>query len=609
MTRSAPSRAAVDDAIARSRAYLQGVQRADGSWPAPGEVGPAATAQTAACLAFCDELSSEDGRRIASWLEGQASASGGFVLFPRKSEGHVGATAVVAAYLRRYGGSASVIDRAERFVRERGGVERITRDATRGDLSLLYLAMLGELAPSALPDMPLYALATGAGERWFLRRFHGGVLMTAFAQRLVTKRLRASAGLSTGPSWLSRRETERGVHWLTTFQNPMGSWNAWAPVTALHLAALHAAGVGHGDPRIQRALGWLSRERREDDTGLFWDAFEVPLWATIFTVHALVASGSDARDPALVRAREYLLAAQCRSPQARENHQHGDGPLVGGYAFRADNTVLPDCDDAGAALGALSELARDEDHASIDALVAWLRGMQNPDGGWASYVCGHPTKPRGPLFTSPVVIDPSDPRTLLALAARPPLELGDPSAEDVTGRVLSGLGARGFRVGDPSVDRGLAFLRAQQLDDGSFFGRWLTNYTAGTSYAVRGALAVGAKDLWIERGLDFLGRCQRDDGAFGESVDSYERPETKGKGPACAAVTGRVLTALIDGGRAKSSAVSRAVRWLVDAQREGGDWDGSQHLCAIYPPETFYRHAPAGTYYPLWALASWRAAT
>jgi len=232
--------------------------------------------------------------------------------------------------------------------------------------------------------------------------------------------------------------------------------------------------------------------------------------------------------------------------------------------------------------------------------------MQNPDGGFSSYVCGLPGKPPGPLFLRPPELDLSKFADMGKFLVAPPLEFGDPSTEDVTGRVLHGLGQIGFTEADARVQRALRFVQSQQLEDGSFWGRWLTNYLASTAYVVRGALAVGvsAQAPWLVRALDFLEAQQQSCGAWGESVESYRSPEThKARGPACAAQTGRVLCALIEGGRAEQPGVASGLAWLRATQRADGTWDGAHHLAALYPPDTFYRHAAAATYYPLWAMA------
>jgi squalene-hopene/tetraprenyl-beta-curcumene cyclase len=385
-------------------------------------------------------------------------------------------------------------------------------------------------------------------------------------------------------------------------------------VTALNAAALHAAGIPASNDRVRRALAYLERSRSESAEGISWTPFSTGFWATLFASQALDACDDAASDDAIARAGDFVLRSQCRYPQAAANHVRGNGPLTGGFAFHADNPVLPDCDDTGAALSTLAMLRTRDKRPHIERAIAdaqaWLLGMQNRDGGFSSYVCGLPGKPRGPLYTCVLALDPRRIANVIRLALRPPLELGDPSTEDVTGRCLHGLGSVGLRVGHPAIDAAVAFLEAQQLDDGSFWGRWLTNYLSGTAYVVRGALAVGvsADEPWLRRAVAFLHRAQRTDGAWGESIASYADPERhKARGEPNAAITGRVLCALVDA-RASSTAIAGGLAWLLANQRRDGSWDGSDHLAAIYPPHTFYVHEPAGTYYPLWALALARTA-
>jgi squalene-hopene/tetraprenyl-beta-curcumene cyclase len=618
-------RARRNEAIARASNQLRSRQLADGGWAAPADVGPAATANVAICLDYMGELTNVEAQRVAHWLEPRALADGGFALFAGAGRSDPGATACVAAFLRRHGGAGAqpIAARAEVLVAQHGGDAALVEQVGRGNGSALHLAMAGALPARLLPNLPLWGITLPAVEGWLLGRFHGGILMTAYASRLLTRALLGERrGLTRrllAP--LDSRETERGIHWLSSFQNPSGSWNEWATVTALNVAALHAAGLPASDDRVRRALDYLKRSRSEHAEGISWMQFSTGFWATLFASQALDACGDDdaANDDAILKAGDFVLRSQCRYPQAAANHVFSNGPLTGGFAFHAENTVLPDCDDTGAALSTLAMLrsrTRDQrpnrqhiERAIADA-QAWLLGMQNRDGGFASYVCGLPGKRRGPLYTRAVSIDPRRIANLVRLGVRPPLELGDPSTEDVTGRCLHGLGKVGLRLGHPAIDAALAFLRAQQLDDGSFWGRWLTNYLSGTAYVVRGALAVGVsvEQPWLQRAVAFLVRMQRSDGAWGESIESYADPERhKGRGGANAAITGRVLCALLEAD-ACTTAIARGLTWLVENQRDDGSWDGSNHLAVIYPPDTFYVHEPAGTYYPLWALALARRA-
>ena len=99
--------------------------------------------------------------------------------------------------------------------------------------------------------------------------------------------------------------------------------------------------------------------------------------------------------------------------------------------------------------------------------------MQNRDGGWGAF-----DRNNNREFLCHVPF--ADHNAMI-----------DPSTPDLTGRVLEALGQLGRRLGDPAVDRAVAYLRAAQKADGSWFGRWGVNYIYGTWQALTGLAAVG----------------------------------------------------------------------------------------------------------------------
>ena len=88
--------------------------------------------------------------------------------------------------------------------------------------------------------------------------------------------------------------------------------------------------------------------------------------------------------------------------------------------------------------------------------------MQSSDGGWGAF---EPENTHLYLNNIPF----ADHGALL-----------DPPTADVTARCVSFLAQIGMPADDPVLARALAFLRREQEAEGSWFGRWGTNYIYGT---------------------------------------------------------------------------------------------------------------------------------
>ncbi|HVV82398.1 MAG TPA: prenyltransferase/squalene oxidase repeat-containing protein, partial [Kofleriaceae bacterium] len=301
-------------------------------------------------------------------------------------------------------------------------------------------------------------------------------------------------------------------------------------------------------------------------------------------------------------------------PQAAANNRKPGAVRTGGWGFAPGNDTMPDCDDTGVVLAALAMLdgrdgrdgpdSRDDVSAAIARGASWLLDMQNPDGGWSAYVWGLAGKRPGPAMTRPLRFDRRAPLEALANLVGPHPLLGDPSTEDVTGRVLHGLGAAGLRADHPAVRRALVFLERQQCPNGAFWGRWLLNYLAGTSSVLLGLASVRA-DLdapWVLAARAWLLSRQNADGSWGEGPASYADPSQAGLGPGSAPLTGLVVTALLAIGLGATRAVDDGVRYLLSRQRADGTWPDDDFLAPVFPPLTFYAHTEAARYFPLEAL-------
>ena len=157
-------------------------------------------------------------------------------------------------------------------------------------------------------------------------------------------------------------------------------------------------------------------------------------------------------------------------------------------------------------LGLMLALASDPDRqATVEArALGWLRGMQSRDGGFAAFDADNDWS----LLNS---VPFSDHNAML-----------DPTWPDITGRMLSCLGARGATQDDAAVSRAVAYLLRTQEEDGTWYGRWGVAYIYGTFLALGGLRAVGfAVEAVYERAAQKILSVQNTDGGWGESCKSY----------------------------------------------------------------------------------------
>ena len=158
--------------------------------------------------------------------------------------------------------------------------------------------------------------------------------------------------------------------------------------------------------------------------------------------------------------------------------------------------------------------------------------------------------------------------------------------------------------------RASPILRREQETDGSWFGRWGTNYIYGT-WSVLCALNAAGVDARRPRGATRRRLADR----------APARGRRLGRGRRqllarlCAATSPRRSTAsqtawallgLMAAGEADDPAVARGIAYLLATQQADGLWTERGYTAVGFPRVFYLRYHGYPAYFPLWALARYR---
>jgi squalene-hopene/tetraprenyl-beta-curcumene cyclase len=319
-----------------------------------------------------------------------------------------------------------------------------------------------------------------------------------------------------------------------------------------------------------------------------------PVWDTGLACLALIEDGVDKNRGELEKALDWLQERQILDHPGdwRDSHPYLPG---GGWAFQYENAYYPDLDDTAVVAWAMNRV-NDTDRFSepIRRAADWLRGMQSRGGGFATF--------------------DSD-NTYYYLNEIPFADHGallDPPTADVSARCLA-LFAQLARPADKdALARTLEYLRSEQEENGSWFGRWGTNYIYGTWSVLSALEHVREEDRrgLVEPAVAWLQSIQHEDGGWGEDNDSYFDPERGCAGDRSTAFqTAWALLGLMAAGEADSDAVRRGVEFLLRNQRQDGRWSDPEFTAPGFPRVFYLKYHGYTEFFPLWALARYRNET
>lgn len=619
---------ALDNAV---NALLQ-KQHADGHWCFELEADSTIPAEYILMNHFMDEVNPALEAKMAVYLRRWQSEDGGWPLY-------YGGTADISCTVKAYYALKMVGDdphaphmlRARRVILERGGAARANV------FTRILLAMFEQLPWRGVPFIPVEIMLL---PKWFF--FHTSkvaywsrtVMVPLFVLCTLKAKARNPRCVGVPELFITPPNQEKNYF---PVKSRLGHVFLWLDKFGRTIEPLIP--VGLRAKATQRALDWfIPRLNGEDGLGAIFPAM-------VNAYEALALTGHDAHHPLRKAARAAIdklvvdrgaeaYCQPCVSPvwdtglsllalQELEDHptahkataralnwlkerQIGDVPAdwrdyrpeltSGGWAFQYRNDYYPDLDDTAVVAYAFQ---RDDKEAHAEVILRatrWIAGMQSSNGGFAAFDADNTH-----YYLNEIPF--ADHGALL-----------DPPTEDVSARCILLFGTL---VADhpelrAPMQQCIDYLSKTQQPDGSWFGRWGTNYIYGTWSALTALESAGIPpaDARIQRAVDWLKSVQNPDGGWGEDNDSYAVADTRGRGYRSAAYqTAWALIALMAGGETHSEAVKRGIDWLLAHQDTNHLWNDPDYTAPGFPRVFYLKYHGYDKFFPIWALARYARET
>ena len=628
---------ALDDAIEDATEQLVARQNPDGHWVFALEADATIPSEYILLMHYLDEIDEGLQQKISTAIRGLQGKDGGWPLF---WGGRFDVSATVKAYLALKLAGDDIA--APHMVRARQAVLAAGGAARCNVFTRIALYLFRQVPWRAVPVMPVEIMLL---PRWFpfhlskVSYWSRTVMVPLLVLMALKPRAKNPRGISIAELFATPPEAER--HYMRTVGKSL-----WSPVfrtldAALRVAepilpksardhsirrafafmeerlngedglgaifpamanavmAMEAAGYAKTDPRLVTAKAALRKLVLEDEhTGeVLVQPCVSPIWDTGLAAHAMlevadVRNGGKAPEAAraAAAAANHWLVSKQELDVVGDWADRRPGVRPGGWAFQYANAHYPDVDDTPAVALAIDRAGDPMHRESVERAVEWVVGMQSENGGWGAFDADNEH-----YYLNYIPF--ADHGALL-----------DPPTADVSARCVSMLAQAGMKRGNAPLDRGVAYLWREQEPDGSWYGRWGTNYVYGTWSALCALNAAGEKPdhPGFARAVEWLVSRQREDGGWGEDGISYYDGHHGEGSVSTASQTAWAVLGLMAAGRAEHPAVARGIKFLMESRADHGLWDEETFTAVGFPRVFYLRYHGYRAYFPLMALARYR---
>ena len=626
--------AALHAAITRSQAFLLTEQKPEGYWVGELMVDATLVSDTISYHHWRGDVDPAWQRKAANHILRMQLPDGGWNIY---HGGPAEVNATIKAYLALKLAGLPITDprmlRAREMARSLGGVPRMNT------FSKLNLALLGLYPWKYVPTIPCEVILIG---KWFHVNFHD---MSTWTRSMIVPLAiinhfkpthpvkvhldelypegyhERDLALAPDPErftfrnfflWLDklhkfaelwaqagihpfrRRALKKAEQWMLERFEGTDGLAAIFPGIVNSLIAMKALGYPDDHPQIKRAEATLAKHAHEDQDTWRVEPCLSPVWDTVITMICLAESGVDPHHPKLVKAAHWVMDREIRF-RGDWIYKNTADVEPSGWVFEFDNKWNPDVDDTAMVLLALRHIPTDDLKRRDECFargLKWMMTFQCKDGGWAAFDknCTKSILEKVPF---------ADHNAML-----------DPECADITARILELLGYESWDPKHPQIEHALEYLRSQQEEDGSWYGRWGVNYIYGTWQVLRGlrALRLDMNQPWLLQARDWLESVQHEDGGWGERCNTYDDPVFKGQGPSTASQTAWALMGLLAMDDTSRASIQRGIDYLVRTQNPDGSWTEDETTGTGFPKVFYLKYDMYRNTWPLLALATYKKA-
>lgn len=613
-------------AIRRARDQLLAEQQADGHWVYELEADCTIPAEYILMNHFAGEIDDETEQAIARYLRAQQTDEGGWTLY-------TGGAFDISCSVKAYYALKLVGDRAqaEHMTRARNLILNHGGAAHCNVFTRISMALFGQVPWRATPFIPAEVIIL---PRWFpfhinkVAYWSRAVMVPLFILCTIKPEAANPRGVDIRELFITPPEDEQNYfkvttalsrafllldhagrlleklvprfvrhysiqkckQWFLERMNEEHGIGGIFPAMVNVFESLVTLGHGKDDPVRQQARRAIDALLCKRDNMQYVQPCVSPVWDTCLASQALLEAETGPSGGGEVKqALDWLKDRQLdKEPGDWRNAR--PNLAGGGWAFQYSNYYYPDLDDTSMVAWAMRRAGRPDYARAIQRAANWVAGMQSNDGGFGSFEVNN---------------------THYYLNAIPFADHGallDPPTADVTGRALALLCLANREKYATHIQRALHYLKEKQEADGSWFGRWGTNYIYGV-WSVLSALEIAGEapgQDYIRRAVAYLQETQNKDGGWGESNDSYYPPRHRRPFPSTAFQTAWALLGLLAVDEAKTDTVRRGVDYLLRAQAPDGHWHDAAYTAPGFPRVFYLKYHGYSKYFPLWALARYR---